>query len=175
MAHFDDIYEIAADGHGIVTAAQARESGVTTGEMTRWCNDGRLIRRGHGVYKLARWVPTPYDSFAEAVALAGDGAYLWGDAVLSMHGLALVDPSAVTVATPRRVRRRLPAWVRLVPAPQSCSPTFYEGIPSQSVADALRACNGSVMPERLLEAADEARDKGLVTEKEYRALKEELA
>ena len=120
-------------------------------------------------------MPTPYDPFAEAVALAGDGAYLWGDAVLSMHGLALVDPAAVTVATPRRVRRRLPAWVRLTPAPKGCSPTLYEGIPSQSVADALRACNGSVMPERLLEAADEARDRGLVTEKEYRALKEELA
>ena len=175
MAHFDDIYEIAADGHGIVTASQARESGVTTGEMTRWCNDGRLIRKGHGVYKLARWVPTPYDPFAEAVAHAGDGAYRWGDAVLSMHGLALVDPAAVTVATPRRVRRRLPAWVRLTPAPKGCSPTLYEGIPSQSVADALRACNGSVMPERLLEAADEARGRGLVTEKEYRALKEELA
>lgn len=175
MTHFDDIYEIAADGYGIVTASQARESGVTTGEMTRWCNDGRLIRRGHGVYKLARWVPTPYDSFAEAVALVGDGAYLWGDAVLSLHDLALVDPVTVTVATPRRVRRRLPAWVRMTPAPKGYSPTFYEGIPSQSVADALRACNGSVMPDRLLEAADEARDKGLVAKKEYRALKEELA
>ena len=175
MTHFDDIYEIAADGHGIVTAAQARESGVTTGEMARWCNDGRLVRRGHGVYKLARWVPTSCDSFAEAVALAGDGAYLWGDAVLSMHGLALVDPAAVTVAVPRRVRRRLPAWVRLVPAPQGRSSTLYEGIPSQSVADALRVCSGAVMPERLLEAADEARSKGLVTEKEYRALKKELA
>lgn len=174
MPHFDDIYEIAADGHGIVTAAQARRSGVTTGEMARWCNDGRLIRRGHGVYKLARWVPTPYDPFAEAVALAGDGAYLRGDAVLSMHGLALVDPVAVTVATPRRVRRKLPAWIRLVPAPPDDSLTFYEGIPSQNVAGALRACKGAIMPERLIEAADEARGKGLVTKREHRTLREEL-
>lgn len=175
MPHFDDIYKIAADEHGIVTAAQARELDVTTGEIARWCNNGRLIRRGHGVYKLAHWVPTPYDPFAEAVALVGNGAYLWGDAVLSMHNLALVDPAAVAVATPRRVRRKLPTWVRLVSAPQDAITTFYEGIPSQSVADALRACQDSVMPERLLKAADEARNKGLITEREHKVLKEELS
>ena len=27
MKHFDEIYEIAADGYGIVTASQAREAG----------------------------------------------------------------------------------------------------------------------------------------------------
>ena len=52
MTHFDDIYDIAADGYGIVTAAQAQEASG--------CADGRLVRRGRGAYKLARWVPTPY-------------------------------------------------------------------------------------------------------------------
>ena len=70
MTHFDDIYEIAADGYGIMTATQAREAGVTTCEMSRWCTDGRFIRRGHGVYKLARWVPTPLNALAEAAKLA---------------------------------------------------------------------------------------------------------
>lgn len=65
---------------------------MTTGEMGRWCADGKLVRRGHGVYKVARWVPTPLGPFAEAVALMGDGSFLWGESVLSMHGLALVDP-----------------------------------------------------------------------------------
>ena len=77
MAHFDDIYDIAADGYGIITAAQAREAGAAPSELNRWCADGRLLRRGHGVYKLARWVPTPYDAYAEAVALVGGGAYRW--------------------------------------------------------------------------------------------------
>ena len=52
MKHFDEIFELAADGYGIVTAAQAREIGVTTGELSRWCATGKLMRRGHGVYKL---------------------------------------------------------------------------------------------------------------------------
>ena len=174
MAHFDDIYDIAADGYGIVTASQAREAGATTGEMSRWCADGRLLRRGHGVYKLARWVPTSYDAYAEAVALVGDGAYLHGQSVLAMHRLALVDLRAIEVATPKRVRRKLPSWVELVTAPKGERATSYEGIPSQRVADAIESCTGSVMPARLLEAAKQARGEGLVTAGEYERLEREL-
>lgn len=174
MTHFDEIYEIAADGYGIVTASQAREAGVTTGEMRRWRADGRLVRRGHGVYKVARWVPTHLDAFAEAVALVGDGSYLWGESVLSMHGPALVDPRSMFVATPRRVRRKLPDWVKTVPAPKGASTTFYEGIPSQRVVDAIVTCEGSVMGERLAEAAKRAHAEGLVTSGEYENLMREL-
>ena len=83
MAHFDDIYDIAADGYGIITAAQAREADAAPSEFNRWCADGRILRRGHGGYKLARRVPTPYDAYAEAVALVGGGAYLHGESVLA--------------------------------------------------------------------------------------------
>ena len=140
-----------------------------------WCAAGRLVRRGHGVYKLARWVPTPYDQYAEAVALVGEGGYLWGQSVLAMHGLALVDPRAIEVATPKRVRRRLPAWVEPVAAPKGERATSYEGIPSQRVADAIESCASSVMLARLLEAAKQARGEGLVTADEYDRLEKELA
>lgn len=175
MAHFDDIYDIAADEYGIVTAARAREAGAAPSELNRWCTDGRLLRRGHGVYKLARWVPTPYDAYAEAVALVGDRAYLHGLAVLAMHGLALVDPRAIEVATPKRVRRKLPSWVEPVAAPKGERTTSYEGIPSQRVADAIESCMDSVIPARLLEAAKQAHGEGLVTADEYDRLEKELA
>ena len=63
-------------------------------------------------------MPTPHDAYAEAVALVGGGAYLHGESVLSMHGLALIDPRAIEVATTKRVRRRLPSWVEPVTAPK---------------------------------------------------------
>ncbi len=175
MAHFDDIYDTAIDNYGLVTAAQAREENVTSVELRRWCKNGRLERRGQGVYKLTRWVPTPYDSFAEALALVGDGSYLRGESVLAMHGLALVDPRVIQVATPKRVRRSLPAWVVTVPARETDKTTFYEGIRSQRIADAIRDCRKSVMPERLAEAAKQARREGLVTAKEFDELERELA
>ncbi len=174
MAHFDDIYDIAIDNYGLVTASQARAENVTSAELRRWCVNGWLEHRGHGVYKLARWVPTPNDGYAEALALVGDGSYLKGTAVLSMHGLALVDPRAIKVATAKRVRRKLPPWITIVPANKADRTTYYEGIRSQRVADAIRECRGFVMTERLVDAVEQARREGLITAGEYDELEQEL-
>lgn len=65
MAHFDDIYDIAADGYGIITAAQAPAT------------------RLRHVQARALLCPTPYDAYAEAVALVGGGAYLHSESVLA--------------------------------------------------------------------------------------------
>ena len=175
MAHFDHIYDIAADNYGLVTAAQARDEGITGVELNRWCKNGWLERLGHGVYKLTRWAPTHYDVFAEALALVGEGSYLRGTAVLSMHGLALVDPRTIKVATTKRVRRKLPSWVVVVAAQKGDRTTCYEGIRSQRVADAIRECRRSVLAERLLDAAGQARLEGLITAGEYAELLKELS
>ncbi len=175
MAHYDDIYDIAVDNYGLVTAAQAREEGITSTELRRWCKNGWLDRRGCGVYKIAHWAPTPLDGYAEALVLVGEGSYLKGTAVLSMHDLALVDPRTIKVATAKRVRRKLPSWVDPVPAREGDRTTCYEGIRSQRVADAIRECRQGVMRERLADAARQARREGLVTEKEYDELEKELA
>lgn len=87
MAHFDDIYELAADNYGLITSAEAKNLGVAKSELNRWVGMGRLLKRGQGVYKLVRYAPTEYDRYAEAVALVGDGSFLFGEAVLAMHGL----------------------------------------------------------------------------------------
>ena len=79
------------------------------------------------------------------------------------------------MVTPKRVRRRLPAWVEPVAAPKVERATLYEGIPSQRVADAIEARMHSVIPGRLREAAKQAREAGLVTADEYDGLEKELA
>ncbi len=175
MTHFDEIYDIAVDNYGLVTAAQARERGITSVELRRWCKNGWLDRRGHGVYKIDHWVPTLLDSYAEALALVGDGSYLRGTAVLAMHNLALVNPRTIKVATTKRVRRKLPPWMEPVPAKESDRTTYYEGIRSRRVADAIRECRSYVMRDRLLTAVNDARREGLITKKECDELETELA
>ena len=174
MTHFDDIYEIAADNYGLVSAAQAAEIDVAASELNRWVQAGMLERRGHGLYKLVRYTPTDYDRFAEAVALVGADAHLAGTAVLAMHGLAFVNPPKLTVATSKRVRKKLPEWIELVQGKgRPC--TQYEGIPSQSVADALIACKGRVMTERLISGAEDAHAKGLIKDKDRERILKELS
>jgi hypothetical protein len=174
MSHFDDIYEIAADNYGVVTYAQAHEAGVEGVELSRWVASGRLERVGHGVYRLARWVPTGRERYAEALALVGPDAVLWGESVLALLGLAYVNPGAVYIAPGRRVRRELPAWVRLASAPVTRR-AAYEGIACQELGEAILACRGRVLTERLRDAADEAGREGYITKGEHKALREELA
>ena len=174
MAHFDDIYELAVDNYGLITSAEAKSLGVAKSELNRWVDIGRLLKRGQGVYKLVRYVPTEYDRYAEAVALVGDGSFLFGEAVLAMHGLALANPRHISVGTTKRVRRELPEWVQPVTV-SGKTVTSYEGIPSQSLAEAILECRGMVMGERLKSAVEDARREGLITKDEFEHLRKELS
>ena len=92
--------------------------------------------------------------------LTGDGAAIWGESVLAMYDLALVNPPQIHVSTNRRVQRTLPAWIRLTNR-TSDEIDYYHGIPCQSIADAFRSYKGAVMKERLLEVVSDAQTKGL--------------
>lgn len=169
----DIIYEIAAGNFGLVTSAEAREAGVTNNELVQYAKRGRIERVGQGVYRLARRVPEPNDAYALAVALVGPGAYLYGEAVLGMLGLCPVNPAYIHVATPRRTRRALPGYLRVVHTPGAGAGAVYDGIPCQHVADAIRSA-AHVMPERRAEAADRAREEGYLTRVERDAILEQL-
>ena len=121
-----------------------------------------------------RRTPTPYDRYAEAVALVGPGSVVWGDSVLAMLDLAYENPPVVYVAFARRVRRALPAWVRLVDEHVD-ERTAYEGVPCQALPEAIRACRGHVLPGRLADAARDARARGLITRAEAAELEEDMA
>lgn len=175
MTKFNDIYEIAADNYGLITSAQARGIGVANNELVQYAKRGKIERIGQGLYRLVRYMPTPYDSYAEAVALIGPEAYLYGESVIAMHELAPTNPTYIYVATPKRVRRKLPTYIKVVQRSGEGGKTVYEGIPSQTIAAAIRSCYGRMMDDRLRNATLAARAKGYLTRIEEQALLEELS
>jgi len=175
MTKFNDIYELAADNYGLITSAQAREIGVTNNELVQYARRGKVERIGQGLYRLTHYVPTPYDSYAEAVALVGPEAYLYGESVIAMHELAPTNPTNMHVATPKRVRRKMPKYMKVTQVTGGNAPTIYEGIPSQTVADAIRSCRGKIMDNRLRDATLTARAKGYLTRAEEQDLLKELS
>jgi predicted transcriptional regulator of viral defense system len=175
MNNFEKVYEVAADKYGLITVEDAADLGIHRKQLLLWEAMGRLERCGRGVYRLNHHVPTPYDHFAEAVALVGRGSLIYGDGVLAMHNLALVNPPQIQVAVAKRVRRTLPDWIRLVKKTDDVREESFEGIACQRVADAIRTCRGTVMKERLVDAIDEAARQGLLDRQEYKNLKEEFA
>ena len=174
MTHYRSLYEIAVDNYGLVTSAQAKEAGVSDKEMSAIAKRGRIQRIGRGVYRLTDYIPVENDIYAESVALVGEEAFLYGESVIAMHRLAATNPTRVFVATFKRVRRRLPEYIRVVALKAPARYVWYEGIASQSVCDAIDACKGQLMSERLLDALRNARRQGLLIEQDYLRLMKEL-
>jgi len=109
------------------------------------------------------------------VLRCGTDAHLTHDAVLAFQGLALVNPRRISVGSPHRVRRTLPDAIELIP--QHVKPddlTTYEGIPSTTVKRSLLDCRDIIMIDRLVEAAEEAGRRGLVTRHQLAALLDDL-
>lgn len=175
MKNFEKVYEAAAERYGLITVEDAARLGIHRKQLLSWEAIGRLERCGRGVYRLNHHVPTPLDHYAEAVALVGQDAIIYGDGVLAMHNLALVNPRQIQVATGKRVRKALPEWIRLVKKDDNVKEEVHEGIARQTVSDAIRTCKGIVMKERLVDAIEDAERQGLIGRHEYQELKEEFA
>ena len=151
MSKYEEIYEAAADNYGLVTRDEAAAMGVSDKELSRLTSDGK---------------PSPFDPYAESVAAVGPDAYLYGESVLAMFSLCPTNPTKMFVATPKRVRRKLPEGMKVVQRKGASDVTCYEGIPSQEVGAAIRSCVGKLMPERLHAAVEEALRQGLLKKEE---------
>lgn len=175
MSKYDDIYEVAADNFGIITRDEASAMGISDKVLSRLAAEEKLTRIGHGVYRVKHHVPGPLDPYAESVAMVGPDAYLYGESVLAMFSLCPTNPAKMYVATPKRVRRKLPEGMKVIQRKDAKDTTLYEGIPSQRVEAAIRSCIGKIMSDRLQAAIQEALRQGLLKEDEADKLHSEVA
>ena len=153
---YEKIYEDTVDNYGIITVARAKELGISTMSLVMLEKRGRLSRLAQGVYRIDKYVPTEYDVYASSVAKVGERAYVWGPSVLAMKKLCPTDPGVVYIASPKRIRKKLPSSIKLVRGSASDRIELIEGISAQSVEQAIEASRGLIMDERLKEAKHEA-------------------
>lgn len=169
------LYALAAEHHGFVTTEMARAIGVPSVEVRKLAARGGMSNIARGLYRVEGIDGGDRAPYAEAVLRVGDDAHLVGDSVLAFHDLALVNPRRIKVGTPRRVRKDLPSHIQLVHTrTDPADLTEYDGIPSVTVAAALRDSIGAVMPDRLREATERAVNEGLVRRRDATALIAEI-
>jgi predicted transcriptional regulator of viral defense system len=171
----DALRVVAYGNYGYVTTADALEAGVPAVELPKLAARGGLEHIGYGLYRMTDIPLTGDEQFAEATLRAGEGAFLRGEAVLALLGLADANPKVITVGTVRRVRRLMPAYVKLSHSPDETKVTRYRGIRAQQVSEALIECRGRVPGTKLLDAAVQARAEGLLTTAEWNRVRKELA
>ena len=169
------LYKIADDHHGYVTTDLAKVLGIPPVEVRKLAARGGMTNIARGLYRVDGIDGGDRAAYQEAVLRVGDDAHLVADSVLAFHDLALVNPRYISVGTPRRVRRDLPAHIRLIQSHANPADlTAYDGIRSITVERAIRDSIGSVMPERLAEAIRRAADEGLVRRATAKALLAEI-
>jgi len=168
------VRDLALDRYGYVTTKDAVSAGVPAVELPKLAARGGLENVAYGLYRVPDVPVTAFDQFAEALLRAGEGAYLHGDSVLAVLGLADVNPSRIKVAVRRRARSKLPAFIELIRVEGDPRTTLYEGLPAQPVADAILECRGRIETERLLAAAKQARADGLLTTAEWQRVRKGL-
>jgi predicted transcriptional regulator of viral defense system len=169
------LYDLALDQYGYVTTANAGELGVPPVELRKLAQRGGLHNIAYGLYRFDDVPVSGRDQYMEAVLRVGPDAFLTDDGVLSFHDLGLVNPRRIKVGTPRRVRAALPSSIEVVRAHLAPDElTVYEGVPSTTVARALRGCRATLTADQLVDALREARRRGLLRPREADLLAAEL-
>lgn len=174
MTAYNRIFDVAIENYGLITSSCARTLGIPAGTLVDLAHRGRLIRIGQGVYQLTQYLPTERDAYAQAVALVGEGAYLFGESVIAMLMLAPTNPDVIYVATPLRVRKKLAKGIVVCAAPKDEQPSQIEGVPSQCVADALISALSTMSADRIKAACDKAFELGKINEEEKRKVMHEV-
>ena len=173
MKHWDQLYDIAMENYGIITFSEARSFCNACVELPRWVSKGWLVKRGRGVYRLAKAMPDEKARYAEAVALCGGGC-IYGESVLALHDLAFKAPKAA-------------GFQRTAPGSEKGDMTLYDdfradgieqtayfGIPCQRLSAAIKTCKAIVPRERLISAVADAEREGLIFGSELAELKKEI-
>ena len=174
MSAYNTLYDEAAENYGLITTDMAERNGVSSMSLVMLERRGRLQRVGRGVYRLEQHPATEYDNYATLVAKAGEGAFLWGPTVLALEKLCPTDSATLYVAVPGRIRRQLGRGVIVKNGANNASVKPLHGIPAQPIEEAIRASRGSIMDERLVEAANRAKEQGLLLSDAHERLIQEL-
>lgn len=167
MTNYQKIYEVASNNYGLITNSEAEKIGVSRKELCVLAKRERIKRLYRGVYKIVDYIPVDYDVYASSVLAVGNDAHLYGESVLAMHNLCPVQTKKIYIATTKRVRKQLPKSIKIINVKDNKNIINYFGIPSQSIKDALITCIGHIMPDRLLEAINEAKKQGLIFGADY--------
>lgn len=86
---------------GVITAAEAREHGLSRASVGRRVNSGEWVRASSGVYRLADHPVTARTRTRLAALQVSEDAVLSGLAAAWWHGLVTKQPTTITVTAPR--------------------------------------------------------------------------
>jgi very-short-patch-repair endonuclease len=105
--------QIAANQHGVVSAAQLARAGLSPDAIKRWVQAGRLHRLYRAVYAVGHTNLSAEGHWLAAVLACGEGAVLSHESAAALWGISPRCPSIVHVTVPSHNGRRKRKGIRL--------------------------------------------------------------
>lgn len=170
------IYALAAQTHGIITTKAATEIGVPAVELRKLTQRGALEHLSYGVYRVPFMNLSSESNAVEAIKSVDEDAVLIGESVLSLLDIGVFNPRKYEVSTSRRSRRSVSRniAVRSNSAIKLSEVTEYGGVRCETVFSALNRISSSAISSRLIDAANTAKARGLLSQDEYRELSKNI-
>jgi predicted transcriptional regulator of viral defense system len=174
---------IAEEHDGLVTAKQARQSGIIDSVLARLVQRGRLERTSRGVYRIPYFAPGRFSQYFEAVLWARanrgpEAVAISHLTALNMYGISDANPDLIHLTVPRssRLRRQQPKGVVVHRNSLTGNDIrIHEGIPvttiSRTVHDLL---SSGTRVDLIRQAISEARREGFIEESEARRLRRKV-
>jgi hypothetical protein len=128
---------LATRQHGVVTAAQLAQLGLTHGGMSARVGAGTLHRIHRGVYAVGHPRLAERGLWMAAVLAAGDGAALAGLSAAALWRITRRVPDEIHVLAPGRHRRQQEFRIQQCRHLDSRDVTRHAGIPVTTVARTL--------------------------------------
>jgi very-short-patch-repair endonuclease len=158
------IAALAADQYGVVGRAQLLHAGLTSREIERRTEAGRLIALHRGVYAVGHRVLKVEGRWMAAVLAAGDGAVLSHRTAAALWDLCPVPHGAIHVTVPGDGGRKRRPGINLHRS-TTLTPddvTVHHGIPATTATRTIVDLARTLKDRRLEELVDRADFHGLV-------------
>ena len=172
----EQITQYALDKDGLITLSEAAALGIPAVELRKLVHRGKLTRIGRGVYRTQYSRFEPKSSFREALALVGPEAFLIGESALAVHDIGVFNPKRYHIATTNRIRRNLPEYISLKRVKDifEYDVIEYDHVRFQSPYSVLKEILWFTESERILDAMQDAAEKGLLNPRQVSELTQNL-
>lgn len=178
LTDIEKLRGVALDQHGLVTASQAAEAGVSRPSLSYLVKNGRIKRVERGIYRIPQVNATENDAYEQALLWAGDGAFLSHDTALAAWDISDVNPTKIYVTVPkgRRIQKQGRPNVVLCKADVPAAELrWWDGMRVASPALAIsQSIERGAASHILDQAIAGARSRGLITNQQELSLKAAL-
>jgi predicted transcriptional regulator of viral defense system len=182
-SRFDELFSLAEENDGLVTAGHARRAGFTDSVLARLVQRGRIERTSRGVYRIPYVAPGRFSQYREVV--------LWAQAnrgprtvaishatALAAYGISDANPASIHLTVPKTARLRREKPKGIVFHREDIGPddiTIHEGMPVTTVARTVTdLLNSGERMDLIRQAIADAHREGFIGDSEATRLRRQV-